>query len=373
MKLGFDAKRAFHNGTGLGNYSRDLIRILATYYPDNQYNLYNPKTKKLDRLQLTDNLIEKLPNSWFWKKFSSFWRQGPIVNQLKSDDIHLYHGLSGEIPRGVEKSKIKTVVTIHDLIFVHYPHLYSFFDRKIHFNKFKYAAHKADKVIAISEQTKNDIIEIFNIDASKIEVIYQGCNNVFKEVATISEKENLKEKYNLPQKFILNVGTIEERKNLLTIVKSIKDIDVNLIAVGRKTEYYKEIEDYIRKHKLENKVFFLEKLTLKELSILYQLAEIFVYPSIYEGFGIPIIEALYSKTPVITTKGGVFPEAGGPDSIYVPIHDSEELSREITTLLNNPDLTREKVEKGYKFVQKFNDQEIADQVMRVYKSILHEH
>ncbi len=372
MRIGFDGKRAFHNATGLGNYSRDLLKILATHFSDNEYFVYNTKPKKIDRLSSFKNIIEKLPESNFWKKFSSIWRQGPIVKQLKKDNLDVYHGLSGEIPRGIQKTGISTVVTIHDLIFVRYPKLYSFFDRKIHFNKFKYAAEKADKVIAISEQTKNDIVDFLKIDASKIEVIYQGCHSVFKEQISDDFKTRVKEKFKLPENFILNVGTIEERKNLLSILKAIKSLNTDLVVVGRKTEYYQRIESYLKENNLSNRVHFLEGVALKELASIYQMADIFVYPSIFEGFGIPIIEALYSKTPVITTKGGVFPEAGGPNSCYVNPNNTEEFSEAIEEILKDKSLHNEMVEKGYTFVQKFNDDVIANNIMKLYRSIIDE-
>ncbi len=371
MKIGFDAKRIFHNTTGLGNYSRDLVRILNEFYPDNKLILYNPKPKKVTRLKLTEQMTEVLPNSKFWKKLSSIWRQKAIVKQLKNDNIELYHGLSGEIPIGLKQHNIKSVVTIHDLIFMRLPHLYSFFDRKIHFAKFKYAAKHADRVIAISEQTKQDIITYLKIDKSKIDVVYQGCNNIFKEERTDIEKQELTNKYNLPKNFILNVGTIEERKNALSIVKAIKDLEIPLIIVGRKTKYYQQIDQYIQNNKLENRVLFLEKLTLKELSCLYQMADIFVYPSVFEGFGIPIIEALYSKTPVITSKGGVFPEAGGPGSVYIDPYNIIEIKNAINTLLNSKSKRSQIVQQGYEFVQKFNDDVISKHMMTVYNTITH--
>ena len=372
MKIGFDGKRAFHNATGLGNYSRDLLKILATFFSDNEYYVYNTKPKKIDRLSGFQNLIEKQPTSTFWKKFSSIWRQGPILKQLKKDQIELYHGLSGEVPRGIEKSGIPSVVTIHDLIFVRYPELYSFFDRKIHLNKFKYAAERADKVIAISEQTKNDIIEFLGIEASKIEVVYQGCHAVFKDKASEAEKLKVKEKFKLPENFILNVGTIEERKNLLSVVKAINDLNTHLVVVGRKTKYYDKVFEYIQTNNLSNRIHFLEGVALNELATIYQLADIFVYPSVFEGFGIPIIEALYSKTPVVTTKGGVFPEAGGPNSCYIDPNNTLEFSKAIENILKNENLRKEMANKGHTFVQKFNDDVIANDIMKLYRSILND-
>ena len=369
MRLGFDAKRIFHNTTGLGNYSRDLISVLNKFYPNDEYRLYNPKPKKIDSFQLTAQTTEILPKQKIWQKFSSIWRQGPIVKQLKEEKIDIYHGLTGEIPRGLSKSGIKSVVTIHDLIFVRYPKLYPFFDRKIHFKKFLYAAENADKIIAISEQTKRDIVEFLKIDEAKIEVIYQGCNAVFKEKQTEKFKKEILNKYNLPDKFILNVGTIEERKNVISVVKAIKNIDIPLVIVGGKTSYFKDVVKCVEQHNLENRVYFLEKLSIQELSALYQMATIFVYPSIFEGFGIPIIEAIYSKTPVITSKGSCFSEAGGLNSIYINSKDVEDLEYNIQFLLNNPNKREEIVSKGYEFVQKFNDENIAKSYMNLYKKL----
>jgi len=370
MKIGFDAKRIYHNTSGLGNYGRDLVRILSEFYPKNNYVLYNPKPKRVKRLQSKENILEVLPKSKFWKKFSSIWRQGPILHQLKEDSIDVYHGLTGELPNGIEKTDIKSIVTVHDLIFIRFPKLYSFFDRKIHLKKVKYAVKNADKIIAISEQTKRDIIDFLKVDASKIEVIYQGCHQTFKEEKTIAFKSEVKEKFNLPEKFILNVGAINERKNILSLIKSIENLEIPLIIIGGKTAYFKVLETYIKENKLEEKVRFLENVSMPELATIYQLATVFVYPSIFEGFGIPIIEALYCKTPVITSTGSCFLEAGGPNSIYVKPKDVNSLSENIKAILEDENLQKTMANKGFKFVQQFNDDVIADKYFNVYKSLL---
>ncbi len=370
MRIGFDAKRFFHNRTGLGNYSRNLIKLLSDSYSENDYLLFNPKqSSKFSIKYYSSKVIEILPLNFLLKKLNSLWRLYFISNDIKNKGIEIYHGLSGELPIGLD-NKIKKIVTIHDLIFIRYPHLYGFFDRKIYFWKFKYAATKADIVIAISEQTKRDIIHYLNVNPEKIEVIYQGCQDVFKKEYTFEEKKVVAEKYNLPKKFILNVGTIEERKNALLIVKAINNIDTNLVLIGKKTKYTDQIELFIKENHLKDKVLFLKGLTNVELAIIYQLSTIFVYPSIFEGFGIPIIEALYSKVPVITNKYGVFPEAGGPNSIYIDPENVAELEQQINLLLLNPNLRKEIVNKGFKFVQKFNDDKIAKSIEDVYKNCL---
>lgn len=370
MNIGFEAKRVFHNKTGLGNYSRDLIRLLSQYFPENNYYLYNPKDSKEILFTVNNkNVFEKKPSTSFYLKFYNLWRQKGIVNDLKTDNITLFHGLSGELPVGLKANNIKSVVTIHDLIFMRYPKLYSFFDRKIHYLKFKKSAKAADKIIAISEQTKLDIITYLNVSPEKIEVIYQGCQAVFKEQYTTEEKEDVVARYNLPENFILNVGTIEERKNALTIVKAVKNIDTTLVLVGRETSYSDKIKEYIKKNNLDDKVIFLKGLSSKDLAITYQLATIFVYPSIFEGFGIPIIEALFSKTPVITTNSGVFPEAGGSNSVYINPTSVDEMEKAILKLLQNEDLCEEITRKGWGFVQKFNDENIASKINKLYSEL----
>ncbi len=370
MKIGFEAKRVFHNKTGLGNYSRDLVRLLSRLYPKNDYFLYNPKAS-FKNLFVANNvtIFEKQPTTRFYKKFYNLWRQKGIISDLKKDGITIFHGLSGEIPRGLKKNNIKSVVTIHDLIFLKFPHLYSFFDRKIHFYKFKKAAKEANCIIAISEQTKQDIIDYLKINPSKIKVIYQGCHAIFKEVASKEQLQQTKIKFQLPDKFILNVGTIEERKNIFLAIKAILGTNMTLVIVGKQTSYSSKIKSFIANNKMEHQVLFLNQLTLQELATIYQLASVFVYPSIYEGFGIPIIEALYSKTPVITTNSGVFPEAGGPFSIYIDPTNEKELQNKLLFLWNNVDFCTEIAQKGYEFVQKFNDEIIASQLMEVYKNL----
>jgi glycosyltransferase involved in cell wall biosynthesis len=371
-KIGFDAKRFFNNYTGLGNYSRDLIRILLSNYPEQEFLLYTPQIGIPQYSDLVPNSVIRRPSGFLNKILTSNWRTNRIINDLKRDEIDIYHGLSGEIPIGLDKTSITSVVTIHDLIFIRYPELYKKIDRTLYHKKFKYACEHADQIVAISEQTKLDIIEFFNIHENKVKVIYQGCHESFKSVKSEQEKQTLIKKLGLPQEFILNVGTIESRKNAFSIVQAIKDKDISLVIVGKQTAYTKEIKSYIVAHNMEKRVFFLQGLTMYELSILYSIAKIFVYPSIFEGFGIPIIEALYSGTPVITTNSGVFPEAGGPFSQYIDPNDINQLSLSIDSILNSPERQEIMSQKGLAYAQQFNDEILAAQWMDLYKKIRNE-
>jgi len=370
MKIGYEAKRIFHNTTGLGNYSRDLIRIMTIYFAENQYILYNPKQGKVDRLKADNKIVfEKSPQSFVAKKLSSLWRRKWMTKDIVKAKIEVFHGLSGELPLGLPKTNVKSVVTIHDLIFMRFPDLYSSFDRKMHYKKFKQAAEDANIVVAISEQTKRDIINFLKIDASKIKVLYQGCAPAFKENHTTEYKSKVLEKYKLPKEFILNVGTIEPRKNALNIVKALKDLDYNLVLVGSGGKYKEKVKAFVEENNMEHRIFFLEGLALKELASLYQSASLFVYPSVFEGFGIPIIEALYSKTPVITSTGSCFAEAGGAHSVYVKPNDTDALKKAVVTVQENEQLSVEMIEKGFKFAQQFNDEQIAKNWNELYKTL----
>lgn len=369
MRIGFDSKRLFHNATGLGNYSRDLLRILYHYYPENEYVLYNPKPTEAyaDFLQKI-NYLERNPKG-LWRNFKSLWRSYGVKNQIRKDQLDIYHGLSGELPLGIS-TQVKTVVTVHDLIFMRYPELYQPVDRRTYFLKFKSAAKRADLVVAISEQTKNDIVDFLQINPEKIRVIYQGCAPVFKENFSLEEMQQVKKKFSLPDQFVLNVGTIEPRKNALLIVKAIKNIDIKLVLIGKPTSYFRQIMEYARENKMEEKIMHLQGITQRELALVYRLATVMVYPSFFEGFGIPIVEALFSKTPVITSENGVFPEAGGLGSMYINPEDEYQLGQKIEFLLNNPEEIPLRVEKGYQYAQNFTDQQLAKQWDLVYKNLL---
>ena len=373
MRIGFDAKRAFYNNTGLGNYSRDSVRILSKYYSENSYFLYTPKEKESSRLsflQNRENAFIRTPFSFVGYLFKKYWRSKNIIKDLIQDEIDIYHGLSHELPLGIEKTNIKSVVTIHDLIFMRYPHLFSTIDRRIYHKKIRSACNRANKIIAISQQTKNDIIEFFGTDENKIEVVYQGCNKIFQSGISEEKIEEVCKKYNLPSNFLLNVGTIEERKNLLTILKSIKELPKqHLVVIGKGKGYKTKCLHYIRAHNLQDRVSFLSELELEEMAAIYQKAEILIYPSVFEGFGIPILEALFSKTPIITSKDGCFSEAGGEYSKYINPLSVEDMKSTILEILNTPELQEQMATKGFEYAQNFRDDKVAENLMNIYKNL----
>ena len=179
---------------------------------------------------------------------------------------------------------------------------------------------------------------------------------------------NIKSKYNLPNRFILNVGTIEERKNILSVVKALQGTDIPLVIIGKKTKYHIEIEKELIRNPI--KIQFLEGVSIQELAGIYRLADIFVYPSLFEGFGIPIIEALYSNTVVVTSNTSSLTEAGGSDSVYINPLDIKDIRAKLLFLWENESERKRRAEKGKIFVQKFNDDIIAKNLTDVYEELM---
>ena len=259
LKIGFDAKRAFYNKRGLGNYSRETIRILKENAPSNKYFLFTPKSiNSLDFIHKNDcKIIE--PKGIYKGILSSAWRTFGQCSDIKKLDLDIYHGLSHELPYGINKCNTKTVVTMHDLIFLKNPELFPFFDRYTFKKKYIDACNVANRIIAISNQTKDDLIEHLNIDTNKIDIVYQGCNPIFNKKILDHEKLDISKKYNLPQNFMLIVCAIEKRKNHETILHAmnIAKNKIPLVIVGRSSDYKKELYELINKYNLSDSVIFL--------------------------------------------------------------------------------------------------------------------
>lgn len=376
MKIAFDAKRAAQNRTGLGNYSRFVIEGLSRYCPENKYLLYTPnerKAKLLGNLSQQENCVVCYPDKAIWKNLPSLWRVSGIKGQLQNDHPAIFHGLSNELPVGIERLKeIKSVVTIHDLIFLRYPEFYSGIDRRIYTYKFRRACDVSDCIVAVSECTKQDIMHYFDIPAEKIKVIYQGCDESFLHRADENLKEEARERYNLPEEYLLYVGSIESRKNLLLIVKALTKANCSLplIAVGKHTPYADKVWEYAEKHGLSQRLIMLHDVSFRYFPAIYQMASLFIYPSFFEGFGIPLLEALNSKVPAIGATGSCLEEAGGPNSIYVHPENDEELANAIDLVMNDANLQQRMIKEGVEYAAQFEQEVLTMQMMELYHSLL---
>lgn len=384
MRIGFDAKRVFQNNTGLGNYSRTLINSLAKYFPANEYFLFAPKQTSL-YTPIEENKIKIItPSNWLHKKIKSLWRRRWAVKDLKENNIEIYHGLSHLVPNGIKDTNIPAVVTIHDLIFERYPHQYSFIDRINYRTQFKNACHQSNKIIAISEQTKTDLIEFYKVPSDKIDVCYQSCNPIFRVKTTEVQKDSVRKLYQLPAKYFLFVGSIIERKNLLIICKAFLllkgKLDIPLVVIGNGKKYKEEIKNFVRSNNIEKKVIFMSdneeaktNISFKnseDFPAIYQQAVALIYPSIFEGFGIPILEALCSGLPVISSNASCLPEAGCDAALYFNPADEKELAKLMLQVSTDDVLRQQMINKGFNQAQKFTEEKCAKSVMDVYKKVL---
>ena len=368
LKIGFDAKRIVRNGTGLGSYGRTLVNDLAKY--PLRLNLYAPDKGRDDlRTQIVerDNIAFVYPTS---RHFKSYWRSRGIIADLKRDGIQLFHGLSGELPFGIRKSGIKSVVTIHDLIFLRHPEFYNPIDVQIYKWKFRQTIKEADYIIAISECTKRDILEYGGnlVSEDKITLIYQSCSPRFNTSQNY-KTSNLNSKLG---RYVLSVGSIEPRKNTMLVLKALHHLpdDISLVLVGRHTAYTDKLIQYARANGLEHRLHILHGVPDTDLPALYAGAECFVYPSVYEGFGIPIIEAISCGLPVVACTGSCLEEAGGPDSLYVAPNDAIGMANAIRRSLKGADDREERIQRSMDYIRRFSGTDVAGQVVDVYKRVL---
>ena len=386
MNIGFDAKRAAQNRTGLGNYSRFVIRILSEKFAGNQYHLYTPKPHRMPYLQeipTLKHLFLHFPPQGIWSRIRSLWRVWGITKDIQKDGIQIFHGLSNELPLNIgtpEQRKMKAggkgckyIVTIHDLIFIHTPQYYYWIDRQIYNFKFRRACRCADRVIAVSEYTKQEIMHYYHTPESKIDVVYQGCDPVFSQEIEEGKLQEVKARYQLPDKFVLYVGSIEERKNLMLVAKAMAELNrraaIHVVAVGRHTAYVDQIQDFLKAQGIDHLFHFYHQVPYADLPSFYKWASTFAYPSRIEGFGIPLLEAISSGVPAIGCTGSCLEEAGGPNSIYVNPDDAKGMADAILRTCTDEPLRQHMISEGKKYALNFSDEKLSNDLMKVYENL----
>ena len=366
LRIGFDAKRVFNNRTGLGNYSRTLLDNLRRFQPDNDYVLFTPKVSENE---FGEKYAQEFPTVTPHKMGGTYWRSYGVGKDIEKEGIQVFHGLSNELPFRLEG--VKKVVTIHDLIFKRLPDTYPFLDRQVYDMKSRKSCRSADVVIAISESTKRDIMHYYGIKEEKIKVIYQACEAIYYEDTPVDK--SILEKYNLPEQYLLSVGSVVERKNLLNTVKAIselpKDLQIPLVVVGKGKKYRQKVMSFLHSNRMESQVIWVENLTNNiDLKQVYQNAATLLYPSEYEGFGLPVVEGLLCKTPVITSNVSSLPEAAGDGALQVNPHSVEEIIGALEKVLTGSDFAAGLVEKGYRHAREmFDAEKVTREVVEVYE------
>ena len=367
MRIGFDAKRAFLNTSGLGNFSRNTLNALQRYYPKYNYTLFTPEIKPgmLEQQNEFEIVDPEGSNSGLKK---SIWRSFQLSNEIANRELNLFHGLSNELPRGIHKLEIPSVVTVHDLIFLRYPEFYKTLDRAIYLRKTKYACTVASKVHAISQQTKADLLNFIDTDPDKIEIINQSVSPAFFQNVNTRK---VKEKYQLPDEFILTVGTIEERKNQLVILKALKQgsIKIPIVFVGKPTTYIQTIRKLIDEMHIHKQVLFFENIPENDLVGFYQLANLSIYISVFEGFGLPVIESMACGCPVITSNISCLPETADDAAVLCSPDNIEQLGHNIQQLLNDSSFRNEFILKGRIRANDFQPAKYVEKLIALYAKL----
>ena len=338
MNIAFDAKRYYHNHTGLGNYSRTLVHNLQTYCPQHNYIL------------LDAGSMERT------------FRLGHRAAKLGAEVLL---GLSNEIPFDIDwrkPSPVRGIVTMHDVAWRTFPQMYKALDRRIYDWKYGSSCQRAHRVLCISECTKRDVMRFYGVPEERIAVVYQPVQSHFYQ--PMSEAEAHQYLGEQPD-YILYVGSLNSRKNLLALLEALALMSAEnrprLIVVGNGREYRKRVEAFIQQHNLTSYVDIRDNIRDDRLlQALYREAKAFVYPSFYEGFGLPIVEAALQHTPVITSQVSSLPEAAGPDALYIDPHQHDAaayLALHIDRLLTDKAFRDSSADRQEAYVRRMFDPE----------------
>ena len=372
--IGFDAKYANAETDGIGSYGRFMARAIAKAYPENTYiRLYTPTqlpNADYDDLAEMPNVESMEPDGSLWRRLKRLWRMWHVAKDAKRGDVELFHGLANSIPYGLARRGIRSVVTIHDLRFIRYPNHFNIIERIVREFEMRSSCRRADRIIAASETTKRDLRKLLRVSPEKIDVVYQGCDAMYNTPVSEDEVAEVREKYQLPKNYILNVGDIEERKNIGLIIEAMAELpeNIELVVAGKQTNHIKRLKRRIKSLGLEKRVHF-RNVARHDKPALYKGADIFIYPSHFEGFAVEILEALSIGTPVIATRGSSLEEAGGERSIYVSPRDCSEMIEAIEKIMSNAELREQMIAAGKRHARHFRSEVAAYGIMKCYERI----
>lgn len=380
MLVSFEGQPFYDNfKTGIGWYTYNIIKkIIETDFQNSfEVNIFDLLNKRKSSEGIP-NLFNN-PQNLSIKK-CQFMHHGVYIRNLNTlglipynlffnSKADIYHFFNFIIPPRI---KGKVVNTVYDMVYIRYPETMSKPTYNIHKKNLKRSCEDADVILTISENTKNEITEFMEISPDKIEIAYPAVdgdifypNKDFKLV---------KEKYSINNEYILYFGTIEPRKNINSIIKAFKILseknnDISLVLAGRKGWMYEEVFLLVRELGLEEKVIFTGYVAEEDAAALYSCALAFVFPSLYEGFGIPPLEAMACGTPVIVSNKSSLPEVVGDAGILVNALDIENIAYEMDRLIYDDSLRREMSEKGLVQARKFSWEDSAKKVMDIYKAL----
>lgn len=375
VTIGFDARHAIEGDTALSSYSRYVIEAMAATCPRHGYfRLYAESLSSnadYQALAQRHNVEAMLPDGRLWRKMAWLWRLYAIGRDLERGDVELYHSLDEHLPYGLGRRNIRSVVTIHSL---------DYLSTKTFQNPVESASRRlmtlsslkrADRIIALSESLKREIIEAFGIDSDSIDVIYRGCDHAYSITPNAEELAAVRERYALPERFILTAGTQHQRKNTAIILDALTMAadDIHLVVASRTTAYTAVLQAHAEELGIAHRLHIIEPATTPHRVALYTLAEAYVQMSLYEGFATSIVEALTTQTPVIASRGTSHEEAGGSNSIYVESNDAKGLAEAIELVASDDELRQRMKQRGKSYVTRFRPEVAAYNILNCYRRI----
>lgn len=362
MRIAIDIRAVFGPRTGKGEYTLQVLKGLFALDPKNQYYLYCQRRVAIRRPNV--RIIALRVPSFLWHLF--VWLD--LKLRLRPDVY--FAPTSYLIPALGLKN---CVLVVHDLIALLFPERHN--QKAVWLEKIflKQALQKARKIITVSKATKCDLVRMFALDPKKILVIYEAVAKRFRKLDPRDPYlRSIKAKFNLPPRFVFFVGTLEPRKNLKRLIKAfskLADQDISLVIAGGKGWHYQEIFTLVQKLGLEQRVRFLGYVLPPDLPYLYNCASLFVFPSLYEGFGLPPLEAMACGTPVLASNAASLPEVVDQAAYQVSPQKEVEIARGITLLLERADLRRKLIQRGYQQARKFSWKKTARAVLSVLQSV----
>lgn len=374
MRIGLNAQLLSlshdYRATGINWYIYHLLKHLPAAGGKHQFTAYAAEADAPRLLPGIDFRLTRLPTRNPLLRI--FWEQLLLPIYLNQDNIEVQHGLGFILPL---LSSTPGVVTVFDLGFVLFPSAHKP-GRRFYLNTMaKISAHRAKKIIAISQSTKDDLEKLWGIPQEKVAVVYLGVDDEFFIDRTQEEIDRLRRERGLPERMILNLGTIEPRKNLSLLLSAFAQLKRNglphtLVIAGAPGWGAEGVYSQVEKLGLQGKVLFPGYIPSSELPLWYRAADLFVYPSLYEGFGLPPLEAMAAGSPVIVSRSSSLPEVVGGAGISVDPKNSEDLIGAVSRVLKDHQLQQELGDKGKEQARKFSWERTARETLAVYESIV---
>ena len=372
-RFGHNKETGLPNRVGSGEFCFQLLSALSRLDKNNEYSVFLPVKPTSD--------MPKETGKWKYIVFHSkkLWTLLGLSKKLKDYKLDVFFSPTHYLPLSVSSP---SVISILDVSYLYFPNLFK--KKDLYQLKFwgGYSIRKAQKIITISNSSKNDIIKMYGVNSDKVSVVYPGIKELKTENLKLKSMEELKKKFGISSSYILFVGTLQPRKNIIKLIEAFSKLktenlklkdNLELVIVGRKGWQFEEILNAPKKYGVEDRVKFLDSVTDEDLPSLYKNALCFCLPSLYEGFGLPILEAMQYGCPVATSNVSSLPEAGGDAALYFDPENAEDIKNSLESIIQSSELRDKLIKMGYEQVKKFSWEESAKQTLKVLEEIGNKH